>query len=373
MEGLVAAMEPRHRSIGWVAAPTYDLADRVFREISIIAHEKLSKYIISFSQSERKLIMRNLGGGHSEVRAKSCDNPVSLLGEGLDWLIVDEFARLPPHIWNEHLSQRLMDKKGWALLISTPRGKGLHYQMWKRGQGDDEQWESWRAPTWQNPILSEADIQEERARIPESSFRQEYEAEFIEGAGAVFRNVRDCATSPFFPPSKKIKYYAGLDLAKTHDYTVLTIVDRDGVVCYMDRFNRIDWSMQITRVKEALSRYGNPTVYIDSTGLGEPVYEAFLQAGVRAEGYKFTAASKSALINNLVLLFEKKDIEIPQYRLAPDMIEELESFEYSVSPSGNVKAGSPSGAHDDCVISLALACWPLAPATPATIFSIPVA
>ncbi len=31
MEGLTAAMEPAERSVGWVVAPTYDLADRVFR------------------------------------------------------------------------------------------------------------------------------------------------------------------------------------------------------------------------------------------------------------------------------------------------------------------------------------------------------
>ena len=40
-------------------------------------------------------------------------------------------------------------------------------------------------------------IEKERARLPEAIFRQEYEAAFLEGAGAVFRNVRDCATGAF--------------------------------------------------------------------------------------------------------------------------------------------------------------------------------
>ena len=74
----------------------------------------------------------------SEVRGKTADNPVSLLGEGLDWLIVDEAARMKPMIWESHLSQRLIDKRGWALLISTPRGKGWFFDLFRRGQRDSE-------------------------------------------------------------------------------------------------------------------------------------------------------------------------------------------------------------------------------------------
>ena len=36
MEGVAAAMQPVERSVGWVVAPTYDLADKVFREILLI-------------------------------------------------------------------------------------------------------------------------------------------------------------------------------------------------------------------------------------------------------------------------------------------------------------------------------------------------
>ena len=118
MEGIAAAMAPCERSIGWVAAPTYDLADRVFREIQFIAVKHLKHRIVTMKESNRQLVLRNMAGGLSEIRGKSADNPVSLLGEGLDWLIVDEASRLKPAIWQSHLSQRLIDKKGWALLIS---------------------------------------------------------------------------------------------------------------------------------------------------------------------------------------------------------------------------------------------------------------
>ncbi|MCB9833801.1 MAG: hypothetical protein H6807_15170 [Planctomycetes bacterium] len=358
MEGLAAAMAPRDRSIGWVAAPTYDLADRVFREIQLLVQRHLAHRIITMRDSERKIVLRNMAGGISEIRGKSADNPVSLLGEGLDWLIVDEASRLKPGIWQSHLSQRLIDKKGWALLISTPKGKGYFHELFKRGQGKDPAYKSWNYPSWTNPILDRELIERERARVPERVFLQEYGAEFIEGSGAVFRNVRECAIGRLSEPQSNVIYAGGLDLAKTEDYTVLVIMDsRDRRIVHVDRFHRLDWAIQVARVQSATARFNNARICVDSTGSGEPVYESLRAAGVNAAPYQFTQRSKADLINNLALLFEEKDLIIPEPRLWPEGIDELEAFEYSVTDAGNVRTGAPFGMHDDCVIGLALAAW----------------
>src|SRR5262249_19754670 len=127
MEALAAAMQPKAQSVGWITSVTYDLADHVYRELVVCVAEHLRHRIVTLREHDKQLVLRNVGGGLSEVRAKSADNPVSLLGEGLDWLVIDEAARLRPVIWEGHLSQRLVDKHGWLLAISTPRGKGwLH-------------------------------------------------------------------------------------------------------------------------------------------------------------------------------------------------------------------------------------------------------
>ncbi len=72
-------------------------------------------------------------------------------------------------------------------------------------------------------------------------------------------------------------------------------------------------------------------------------------------------ASKAALVNNLSLMFEQRQIVLPRPELWPEGIDELEAFEYSVTDSGNVRTSAPSGIHDDCVIALALAVWQLQP------------
>lgn len=202
-------------------------------------------------------------------------------------------------------------------------------------------------------------IESERARLPERVFRQEYEAAFIEGSGAVFRNIRESATGSFREPVRGMTYYAGLDLAKVEDYTVLVVMDHDARVVFVDRFNRLDWNIQIARIRATLERYNRALVHVDSTGVGEPIYEALCREGISAKPYAFSAKSKADLVNCLALAFERLEIELPIPGAWPEGIEELESFEYSVTNLGHVRSGAPSGQHDDCVMALALAVWPI--------------
>jgi hypothetical protein len=357
MEALAAAMAPGERTKGWVAAPTYDLADKVFREIVFLASEHLRHFIVSMKTNDKALVLRNLGGSTSEIRAKSADNPVSLLGEGLDFLIVDEAARLKPAIWTNHLSQRLVDRRGWSLLISTPRGKGWFWDECRRGQGGDGSYESWSSPSWENPHLDRDLIEAQRRLLPERAFRQEYGAEWIEGSGAVFRNVRECATGSWRAPEAGETYYGGLDLARTEDWTVLVIVDSRERVCFVDRFHRLPWTTQVARIKAASERYFQPRINVDTTGVGEPIYDALRREELWVRPYPFTAKSKAALIDNLVLHFEQRQVELPRVELWPEGVEELEAFEFDVTESGHVRTGAPAGMHDDIVIGLALALW----------------
>jgi hypothetical protein len=361
-EAVAASLQPSPPDTfrrGWIVAPFYDLTDKVFRELALIFQSRLEPFVVRVSEHERTIIVRNMGGGLTELRGKSADNPVSLLGEGLDFLIVDEASRVKADTWERFLSARLLDKKGWALKISSPKGKGWFYDAWRMGQKKIGGFESWNSPTATNPKIDAAELEAIRQRIPEAIFRQEYLAEFLEGAGQVFRNIRDLATiDAWAEPVPGAKYVAGLDLARVNDYTVLVVLDaRARRVVHVERFTRLDWKVQVARIGTVTQRYGNCYTLVDSTGAGEPVYEALLEAGIRADGYSFTAASKSALVHNLALQCERGEITFPRYELWPEGIEELEAFEFTVTEQGNVKTGAPAGQHDDCVCALMLAAW----------------
>ena len=196
-------------------------------------------------------------------------------------MIIDEAARLKPSIWEgaPHAAPHRQEGLGAAHLDATRQGLLLRPLPTRPGR---ESTPTTRAGTIRrrtNPHLDAAVIEAERARLPERVFRQEFGAEFLEGAGQVFRNVRECATGVFQDPVPDASYYAGLDLAKVEDYTVLVIANRKREVVFADRFHRIDWQLQVNRIQAATDRFNRCRTLVDSTGSGEPVYESLRKAG----------------------------------------------------------------------------------------------
>lgn len=180
MEAVAALFEPRERALGWIVGPTYGAARRVFDEVVRTVQQTFPHRIRRYDPREHVLTVVNLGGGHSTLRGKSADNPVSLLSEALDFVVVDEAARMDESIWQQHLSQRLVDRAGWALLLSTPRAINWFRRLYRRGQhGNDPDFESWSQPSWTNPHVSKELIDAERGRMPEDLFEQEYGGKFI--------------------------------------------------------------------------------------------------------------------------------------------------------------------------------------------------
>jgi hypothetical protein len=97
---------------------------------------------------------------------------------------------------------------------------------------------------------------------------------------------------------------------------------------------------------------------MDSTGIGDPIFDDLTRADLVVEGYKFTQESKKALIEGLMMGFEQARIKTLD---EPVQTNELEIFEYEIGKTGKVHYSAPEGYHDDTVMALALAYWPLRP------------
>jgi hypothetical protein len=96
--------------------------------------------------------------------------------------------------------------------------------------------------------------------------------------------------------------------------------------------------------------------------LGEPVFDELKREYPNVQGYKFTYATKKALIENLSLKLDNGEIWFPgnpetkEFRCDLRVLQsELESYTYDLSPSGLIRCNAPEGLHDDCVVALALA------------------
>jgi len=180
MEIVAALLQPGDRTLGWIVAPSRDLCDRILQRVVMTFNQYLAHRVVEWEPRQQRLIVRNLSGGTSEVRAKSAENAVSLLGECLDWIVVEEASKLDHSIWENHLAARLVDRRGWGLIISTPNGPNWFWRLFRRGQrGRDPTHESWQSPSWENPFIDAESVAEERRRLPHVAFAQEFAAEFI--------------------------------------------------------------------------------------------------------------------------------------------------------------------------------------------------
>jgi hypothetical protein len=182
MEVVAALLEPTDReTLGWVVAPDHSISDRILKAAHALLERHVPQRVLGFKG--HTLRVRNLAARVAVAEGRSADNPSSLLGEGLDWLVVDEAARIKDDVWNAHLAQRLVERRGWALIVSTPRGRGWFYDAFLRGRdGSDPDYEAWSGPTWDNPRIDREAIEDERRRLDEETFRQEFEGRFV-GAG----------------------------------------------------------------------------------------------------------------------------------------------------------------------------------------------
>ncbi len=340
-------------SIGWWIAPIYSQSKMAFRELLNAAKRGNAIESIRYvSHSELRIEFIN----GSIIEFKSGDNPDALRGAGLKRVVIDEAARVKRDVWEEVIRPAVSDTQGRVLFISTPKGKNWFYDIWTRGQDPlQPEYESWKFPTSDNPKVTSADIEQAKQSLPQDVFSQEYLAEFLDDMAGVFRNVKACMGSVAEEPNEKKTYFAGLDLARLTDFTVLAIFDEDGNQVYFDRFNTLDWAIQIRRIADVCKKY-DAYLFVDSTGIGDPIEDALVREDLNVEGYKFTQRSKKALIELLMIAFEQKNIKILDEEVQKN---ELDIFEYKMNPSGTVHYSAPDGYHDDCVIALALANWGL--------------
>lgn len=317
-------------------APTYKLLEGTFQEI----YARLSPMVIR--KHENQFIQLVSGG---VIEFWSLENPLAGRSRKYKVAIIDEaaFNRNLWQSWTEAIRPTLTDLKGSAWFMSTPKGKNDFYKLWMRGQTGEPHWMSWQMPTITNPFIDPSEIESARRDLPELAFAQEYLAEFNDNVANPFGldKIRVCTGQMSNEPAVCF----GIDLAKSFDWTVIIGLDRFGVVCYFERFQR-PWN----ETKEIIRRLPRAAIKIDSTGVGDPITEDIQRERGDVHSFKYTSTSKQQLMEGLAAAIHQRRVIFPEGTIRA----ELESFEYQMTGTG-VKYTAPPGLHDDCVNALALA------------------
>lgn len=356
--------------LGWWVAPEYKNIKRGYAEVvSQIPPALLLKPAPPVTSQNLVLEFKN----GSVLEFYSGKNPDAMAGAGVDYAIIDE-AALVPHggdVWNQLIRPTLMDRKGEALFISTPRGKNWFWKLYRRGlsnHASNRDWESWHFTSLDNPTIPdiEQEVADARELMPDMLFRQEIMAEFLSAAASIF-SLDHPAAIVDRPADPLGSVFVGIDLAKKEDFTVISAARAgDRMPVYHRRFNELKWTDQRALIHDSIAEIYDlgaeeVRVGIDATGVGEAIADDLEAEGLDVERIVFTNQWKERAVGVLSRDLQNGDAHILQVAR-----EEFDHYEYELTPAGHYKFESSVG-HDDEVSAKLIEHWLMHTTSPAEI------
>jgi hypothetical protein len=187
-------------SMHWICGPTYRLGEKEFRvvfddfkRLKLLDHCRKSYNV---NQGMMRIHFQDL---NSIIEVVSAEKQDSLVGEGLDSVIMSEAALHKQSTWSQFIEPNLAATKGSADFPSTPRGfnwfKGL-YDIGQLPGGMWEEYDSWRLPTWTNAAMfpggfDDPELVRIRQNVSEMHWLQEYAAEFTAFEGMIYSEFNE--------------------------------------------------------------------------------------------------------------------------------------------------------------------------------------
>lgn len=189
----------------------------------------------------------------------SAERPELMEGFGYKRAVLNEAGIIfkKQNLWDNTLYPMIKEAK--VRIIGTPKGNNKFKELYAR-------YPHYTFSAYDSPFWTAEEIELAKAAMTQEAFRQEMLAEFIEGAGAVFRNILECASGTELNEPQGGNYVLAADLAKHQDFTVIFIGDRTTKeVVYYERFNQIDWGLQKQRIINAYHKFNCRQGIIDAT------------------------------------------------------------------------------------------------------------
>jgi predicted phage terminase large subunit-like protein len=217
----------------WWVGPSFPVSQDIWRDL---------KRAVDGCWSDKDEVERRIqfpSGG--AITVKSADRPDSLRGSGLHGLIIDESATVKPSAWKESLRPALSDKQGWAMFFGTPKGFNWFHDLWHEAPSRLD-WMAWQRPSQDNPLITEAELEEARKDVGTFAFEQEYLAQFVTDGAGVFDRAWLTKLVTTVPRADKAVRYWDRAASTSGDWSVgCLIVEADGLF-YVDDVVRGKWT-----------------------------------------------------------------------------------------------------------------------------------
>jgi PBSX family phage terminase large subunit len=218
----LAAKKPGARI--WYVAPTYRQAKNIMWQM--IGDYVPEAMIAKKNEQELTVVMSN----GTVIELKGADNPDSLRGVKIDFIIFDEVAFIVNWgaVWSI-LRPTLMDSQAECWFISTPNGFN-HFKSLADTCNRRSDWEYFHFTVFDNPHIPREEIEQSRSEMTEDSFAQEMLGDFRKMKGLVYKNFNRDIHVQVLTDFQPVFWIRGLDRGFTNPTAVCYVqVNKDGI------------------------------------------------------------------------------------------------------------------------------------------------
>ncbi len=152
-------------------APTY-------KQAKGIAWDYVKEYTRSCPQvkwNETELRCDLFNG--ARIQLHGADKTDSLKGLYFDGVVFDEVAQMKSSIWTETIRPTLVDRKGKAIFIGTPKGHNFFYNLFQKAEPNDD-WYSVIYKASETGVIPQDELDAARLVMSEEEYNQEFECSF---------------------------------------------------------------------------------------------------------------------------------------------------------------------------------------------------
>jgi len=207
--------------------------------------KKYSKHVQK-RVNEAELYVELVNG--SKIYIFGADDPDSARGIYLDGIVLDEVAQIKPSFWSEVVRPALADRKGWAVFIGTPKGKGnLLYTLQQKAIAKPDKWFYLCLKASETGLIGAQELAELKEDMDDAEYEQEFECSFEAAlVGSIYgKQVKRLTdgqaikpTLPFFP---QVPVSLSIDIGKRDACAIWFWQLVNGRVRWIEYWEQVGW------------------------------------------------------------------------------------------------------------------------------------
>jgi len=309
-------------------------------------------------------------------------SPDKLRGYHPDWVFIDEASIVPSEMITSEIMMMLTKPNAGLVMAGTPMA---YDHVFRKAFLDTEHYSVHHYPSYSSPLVNQEQLAEWKEMMTPEEWQREVEAQWTEAEHTFFSMdlIMSCVDPELDKPDspnryiediEKVspaqlngRYFAGLDLGKQVDHSVLAVVQltEKGEVKLVHKHQfplGTPYPDVIAYVTRANQVFNFESLYVDKTGIGDAIVDELEEIEVpNVKGVFFNEAEKENMLNYLKLLMEKHQLKIlgDDKQLIAQINEQ--QYEYlrpkTAQERVHLKFWHPKGRHDDQLYALALACY----------------